>query len=173
APEAPVRFHGLALDAAGRPVPVMNTDEGFVLLFTNPEPPALDQIAANLTAPFPRGLASPVGYPVANPAYLADPALRAKFSRSAYHGTVVWSWQQALLAAGLARQLERKELPPATKDGLRRAQKTLWGAIKATDELRHSELWSWKPVQGRMVAQPFGQGGGDADESNAAQLWST
>jgi hypothetical protein len=78
-----------------------------------------------------------------------------------------------LLAAGLARQLERKELPPGTKDALRRAQRTLWGAIKATDELRHSELWSWTPVKGRMTAQPFGQGGGDADESNAAQLWST
>jgi hypothetical protein len=173
APEGAVRFHALALDGAGRPIPVLNTDEGFVLLFTNPEPPALDQIVASLTAPFPRGLASPVGYPVADPAYLADPAERAKFSRGAYHGAVVWSWQQAMLAAGLARQLERKELPPATKDGLRRAQTTLWAAIKATSELRHSELWSWKPERGRMVAQPFGQGGGDADESNAAQLWST
>jgi len=173
APEAAVRFHGLALDAQGRPIPVLNTDEGFVLLFTNPEPPALDQIAANLTAPFPRGLASPVGFPAADPAYLSEAAVRAKFSRAAYHGTVVWSWQQALLAAGLARQLERKELPPATKAALGRAQTALWGAIKATEELRHSELWSWKPVQGRMVAQPFGQGGGDADESNAAQLWST
>ena len=172
-PLAPVRFHGLVLDGAGKPVAVMNTDEGFVLLFTDPSLDDLQRAADNISAPFPLGLSSPVGLPVANPAYLADPAARARFSRAAYHGTVVWSWQQALLAAGLKRQLERKDVPEPTAAALRRAQTAVWSAIAATDAMRHSELWSWKPVNGRMVLQPFGQGGGDADESNAAQLWST
>jgi hypothetical protein len=172
-PREPVRFHGLALDRAGKPIPVMNTDEGFVLLFTNPAPDYLEQAAENISAPFPLGLRSPVGLPVANPAYLPDAAARAKFSRAAYHGTVVWSWQQALLAAGLKRQLERKDLPLKTYGALHRAEDAVWDAVKATDAMRHSELWSWKPVNGRMELQPFGQGGGDADESNAAQLWST
>ena len=172
-PRAPVRFHGIALDRAGKPIPVMNTDEGFVLMFTDPSPDYLERAAENISAPFPLGLHSPVGLPVANPAYMSDAAARARFSRAAYHGTVVWSWQQALLAAGLKRQLERKGLPEPTTLALRRAEATLWEAIKTADSMRHSELWSWMAVDGRMTLQPFGQGGGDADESNAAQLWST
>ena len=172
-PRAPVRFHGLALDLAGKPIAVMHTDEGFVLMFTDPSSEYLEQAAGNLSAPFPLGLSSPVGLPVANPAYVADAAARARFSRASYHGTVVWSWQQALLAAGLKRQLERKDLPVQTREALRRAEGAVWDAVRATDAMRHSELWSWKAVDGRMELQPFGQGGGDADESNAAQLWST
>ena len=171
-PRAPVRFHALALDGAGKPVPVMNTDESFVLMFTEPSPESLERAAENLSAPFPLGLRSPVGLLVANPAYLPDAAARARFNRLAYHGTVVWSWQQALLAAGLKRQLERADLPERTKLALRRAEAVVWDAVKATDAMRHSELWSWQPVNGRMVIQPFGQGGG-SDESDAAQLWST
>ena len=32
-----VRFHAVALDASGSPVPVMNSDEGFALLFGEPD----------------------------------------------------------------------------------------------------------------------------------------
>ena len=45
--------------------------------------------------------------------------------------------------------------------------------IKKTRELRSSELWSWRYVDGRYEPVPFGQSSGDVDESNAAQLWST
>jgi hypothetical protein len=45
--------------------------------------------------------------------------------------------------------------------------------IENTRELRASELWSWRYVDGRYEPAPFGQNSGDADESNAAQLWST
>ena len=62
--------------------------------------------------PFPAGLMTDVGLLVANPA-LASAELRREFTRFAYHGTVVWSWQQALLAAGLERQLRRADLPAA------------------------------------------------------------
>ena len=44
--------------------------------------------------------------------------------------------------------------------------------IENTRELRASELWSWRYVDGRYQAAAFGQNSGDADESNAAQLWS-
>lgn len=86
---------------------------------------------------------------------------------------MIWSWQQALLAAGLARQLERDDLPDATRAHLRDAQRTLWAAIDATRDLRTSELWSWSYADGYYRMAPFGQSSGDADESNAAQLWST
>ena len=46
--------------------------------------------------------------------------------------------------------------------------------ITKTRELRSSELWSWRYTDdGRYEPVPFGQSGGDVDESNAAQLWST
>jgi hypothetical protein len=39
--------------------------------------------------------------------------------------------------------------------------------------MRTYELWSWAFADGRYRIVPFGQGNDDADESNAAQLWST
>ena len=112
------------------------------------------------------------GLLVANPAF-ADADIQRRFGRNAYHGTVVWSWQQALLAAGLQRQLQRKDLPAATLTRLRSAQQQLWAAIGNTRGMRTSELWSWTYADGRYQPAPFGQSSGDADESNAAQLWST
>lgn len=171
-PRDGLRFDALALDAAAKPVPVLHSDGGFALLFQQPDAQALDAMVAAMTRPFPAGLLTDVGLLVANPAY-ADAGIAAKFGRNAYHGTVVWSWQQALLAAGLARQLQREDLPDVTRTRLHDAQRRLWHAIDATRALRTSELWSWEYSDGRYRMQPFGQGSGDVDESNAAQLWST
>jgi len=99
--------------------------------------------------------------------------LQKLFSRNAYHGTVVWSWQQALFAAGLARQLARHDLPAAVRADLIRAQRVLWSAIEATRSMQNAELWSWSYQAGRYQLRPFGSSAADADESNAAQLWST
>jgi hypothetical protein len=46
-------------------------------------------------------------------------------------------------------------------------------AIRAADEVRGSELWSWSVANGRYWLEPFGQREEDETESNAAQLWST
>ncbi len=113
-----------------------------------------------------------IGLLVASPV-LTGSAVQARFTAAAYHGTVVWSWQQALLAAGLERQLARRDVPAATRDRLRQAQARLWRAISATRALQSSELWSWAYDGGRYRAVPFGAGRQDVDESNAAQLWST
>jgi hypothetical protein len=109
---------------------------------------------------------------VANPVF-ADGARQRQLSRTAYHGTVIWSWQQALMAAGLQRQVARHDLPAATKERLLAARQQLWSVIEGTREMRSSELWSWRFSDGRYRTAPFGQNSGDADESNAAQLWST
>jgi hypothetical protein len=167
-----VRFHAVALDASGAAVPVMNSDEGFALLFGEPGPQALQQAVGNATRPFPAGLMTPVGMVVANPVFCA-PQMQAGFDRHAYHGTVVWSWQQALLAAGLQRQLQRTDLPGPVRAQLLQARKTLWAAIEASHEMIDSELWSWSYSGGRYRIAPFGQAQADADESNAVQLWST
>ncbi|MBV6417441.1 MAG: hypothetical protein CMLOHMNK_02141 [Steroidobacteraceae bacterium] len=165
-------FHAVALDAAGVPVPIMNSDEGFVLLFGEPAPEALDHAVAALMQPFPAGLMTGAGMLVANPVF-APPALQRKFTRDAYHGTVVWSWQQLLFAAGLERQLGRCDLPLAVRAHLAAAQAALWKVIQATRPLANSELWSWQWDGRQFEVAPFGAHRAHADESNAAQLWST
>lgn len=168
----PLRFHALSLSSSGEPIPVMHSDEGFLLLFGDPEPRDLDRIVTTLMRPFPAGLMTGVGMVVANPVFCTH-AMQKLFSRNAYHGTVVWSWQQALFAAGLARQLERHDLPAAVRADLVKAQQTLWSAIDATRSMQNAELWSWSYGAGRYRLRPFGSSAADVDESNAAQLWST
>ena len=167
-----VQFQALSLNADGQPIRVQNSDGGYALLFGKPSPTQLDAEAQLLRRPFPAGLMTPVGMFVANPAF-ATAAEKARFTPGAYHGTVVWSWQQALTAAGLARQLDRTDLPTATRRNLQGAQACLWQAIDATRDMSNSELWSWRYADGRYQVAAFGASGKDADESNAAQLWST
>ncbi|TWB13072.1 hypothetical protein FBZ89_12139 [Nitrospirillum amazonense] len=167
-----VRFHALSLDRDGAPVRVMHSDEGFGLLFRRPDARTLDQVAQGLMRPFPAGLMTGAGMVVANPVF-APPEVQARFTRNAYHGSVVWSWQQAMMATGLERQARRPDLPRATKERLRQAQAALWRAIEATRGLQNSELWSWAYQDGRYQPVAFGASGADADEANAAQLWST
>jgi len=165
-------FPALALDGAGHPIPVMHSDEGFALLFDDLDPARVDEAVTVLLRVFPAGLMTEVGMLVANPAFCA-PSVQASFSRNAYHGTVVWSWQQALFAAGLVRQLARSDLPAAVRAHLAAAQRTLWAAIDATSSVSNSELWSWSHAGGHYQIAPFGSAAADVDESDAAQLWST
>ena len=168
----PVSFPALSLQRSGRPVPVMQSDVGYVLLFGKPAPRTLQRLVATVMRPFPAGLLTGAGLVVANPAF-ASPALAAEFTRNAYHGTVVWSWQQALLAAGLARQLRRTDLPPAVRVHLQNAERALWRVIAATHSMANSELWSWTYGAGHYHIRPFGSASADASEADAAQLWST
>lgn len=170
--DRPVTFKALSLDATGQPIPVMHSDEGFALLFTLPSPPDLERSVAAMMKPFPTGLLTPIGMLVANPVF-ADAEVQARFTSRDYHGTVVWSWQQAVLAAGLDRQLARNDLPASVREHLSKARSQLGSVIDSTRALRTSELWSWAYSNGKYEVVPFGQQGGHADESNAAQLWST
>ena len=170
--EKAIRFHALTLDEAGHKVPVLNSDESFALLFAEPSPVDLERAVDAMMRPFPLGLMTGAGLVVADPVFAAD-GVQARFSRNAYHGTVIWSWQQALLAAGLDRQMARKDLPAPLRTKLQTAKQSLWRVIDANRAYSNSELWTWKPEQGRIVATAFGADAADADESNAAQLWST
>ena len=165
-------FNAISLDEAGRPVPVLNSDDGFLLLFGHPSAAELQTFVGAAMRPFPTGLMTDVGMLVANSAQAA-PEVEDRFGPGAYHGAVVWSWQQALFAAGLERQLARKDLPAATRAALGDAQKRLWRAIDAARATANSELWSWTFRDGRYEVVAFGAGKQDVDESNAAQLWST
>jgi hypothetical protein len=173
--DGPVVFDALSLDAAGAPVPVLHSDVAFRWLFDAPSSAEIVRAARRVFAPFPAGLLTPLGVVVANPAFAADPAVRAAFTPHDYHGTVVWSWQQALLAAGIDRQLARGDLSLAARLALGDAETALWKVIRGTQALGMgtAELWSFRVEEGRFVLVPFGEGHGDADESNAVQLWST
>mgnify|MGYP002083004027 CR=1 FL=1 len=168
----PLTFHALSLDARGAPIPILHSDEGFALLFGAPSPAHVDMAVTATMRPFPAGLLTDAGLLVANPVF-AGPEVQARFSRNHYHGAVIWSWQQATLAAGYEHQLARTDLPAATRRRLVAAQAALWLVITESRTLQSSELWSWDYRDGRFVPVPFGADGADVDESNAAQLWST
>jgi hypothetical protein len=184
-PDGHYRYHGIALDGSGRPLPVMHTDHGFVMEFTSPSEGYLTRVARTISNDFPAGLMSDVGVMVANPALapdslmLTDPkdlrvTLRSQFTNSHYHGAVVWSWQQALLASGIRRQIEREDIAAATRETLKDAECKLWASINAAEAVRAGELWSWAAnAAGELEYRPFGYNLADVDESNAAQLWST
>ena len=171
-PDGDLTLSALALDERQRPIPIVHSDCGFTLLLREPPAEELEPLVRSMLRPFPAGLMTDAGLLVANAAFV-DAEVQRQFTRTAYHGTVTWSWQQALLAAGLARQLRRTDLPAPTLELLRTASDQLWGVIERTHDLRTSELWSWRHVDGRFKPAPFGQNVGDVDESNAAQLWST
>ena len=59
------------------------------------------------------------------------------------------------------------------KELLHTAEMQLWAAIRRAQTMRNSELWSWTFAGGHFHIAPFGANAADADESNAAQLWST
>lgn len=168
----PLVFNAISLDENGRPVPILNSDDGFLLMFGHPSAAELETFVGAAMRPFPAGLMTDVGLLVANAAQAA-PEVEDRFGPGAYHGAVVWSWQQALFAAGLERQLSRKDLPASTRAVLTDAQARLWRAINAARATANSELWSWAFRDGRYQVVAFGAGKQDVDESNAAQLWST
>ncbi len=172
-PAGPLHFDALSLDGQGHPIPVMHSDIGFALLFLDPPAADLNRMLDASFKRFPAGLVTDVGIVVANAAF-ADKPIRDRFGKGAYHGAVIWSWQQAMLAAGLDRQLTRRDLPAATRARLERARRNLWKLIQAVGpESRSSELWSWRFTDGQYQFRALGQGGVVEVEANAAQLWST
>lgn len=168
-----VEFAAVSLTADGTPVPILNSDVGFSLLFGNPTRKELEYILTSIFRPFPAGLITPVGLVVASPAYAKESSLQNMFTRNHYHGAVVWSWQQALLAAGLRRQIERDDLDEVIQEKLIAKEKELWTVINHTRAMGTSELWSWDFANNDYKIMPFGQASGHITESNAAQLWST
>ncbi|WP_095012050.1 hypothetical protein [Tsuneonella mangrovi] len=171
-PNGPLRFQALALDAHGAPIAVLQSDVAFDLLFSDPRPSQIELILASILRPFPAGLMSDAGMLIANPAF-AKADKRAEFTREDYHGEVIWSWQHALVLAGIEHQLARSNLPIATRHDLEAAHRQVTAVVDATRKWRNSELWSWNVLDGHLVPAAFGASDQDADESNAAQLWST
>lgn len=169
--DSDVVFHALALNGNNNlsQVQVINTDDAFRLFLLNTTNQAqltafLNQTASNIRRPFPAGLLTSVGVLVANPAYGVQPVYAANWTTSAYHGTVVWSWQLAMLARGLELQLDRCNHPQppefcadmSVHSNVRVAYNTLWNTIEANSLHLSSEVWSWKYVDGGFQFTPLG-----------------
>lgn len=187
-----VTYYGLALEGNNDidNVDVLNTDDCFRLFLLNTTNDVqlssfLNQSALNILRPFPAGLMTPVGVVIANPALAKEDVLRANFTNSAYHGTVIWGWQLAMLARGFETQLDRchgDAMPAFCKDetvygNVMQAYNALWDNLEQNGEYLAQEVWSWvyrddgfhiTPL-GSLPPPPGVQGG---TESNVIQLWS-
>jgi hypothetical protein len=161
-PGGALTFLALALDSAGKPIPVVNTDPATELfLDTELESArALTDIAPFLRA-YPVGLfVEGLGPLVANDAY-ASPGIWKRFEEDRYHGPrVVWGREVNLLLLGLANRLANQR-SPEIEEALRRSL----AAVNASG-LQHNELWSYE-IQGRRL-KPVRYG-----TSSDVQLWNT
>lgn len=164
--------YGLAINSTTSPevIPLTHTDTAFrhyLLNATDAEQLTtfINASANAILRPFPAGLSTPIGVVVANPALSNNDVLIANFSNSAYHGTVVWSWQLALMAKGFERHLERchgssnvTDIPSSITNAtatpqfcsdkgvytaLKAAYNKLWDIIEHNSEQLESEVWSW------------------------------
>jgi hypothetical protein len=193
--DSDVSYHALALEGNNDLdiVPVMNTDACCRIFFLNGTNQArltnyLNATALSILRPFPAGLMTPVGLVVANPAYSENDAVRQNFTNSAYHGSVVWSWQLVAMVRGLEKQLARcnagtfRRTPdfcsdPVVYANVKKAYNTLWDVIEANREYLSDEVWSWRYKNGRFVQTPLGSmpappGVAGVAESDIVQLWS-
>ncbi|KAI0350022.1 hypothetical protein OH77DRAFT_1431415 [Trametes cingulata] len=190
-----VSFYALSLKEDGSPVEVLNSDMGFNLVYGANLSREFLQHVVDALQPYPRGLLTNIGMVVANPAYDSNMTLIDVLNRAAYHGTVVWSFQQGLMASGLARQLgfcssntssvDANPAPsgsPAPEwcadtafvQSVRDAQTRLWTAIRGAEDEIYSEVWSYDfdnatnsfSVADLASLSPSGT------ESDAIQLWS-
>jgi hypothetical protein len=158
-PRDTLRFLALALDVAGRPIPVVNTDPAtglFLRSFTSTSD------LAPFVRTYPVALfADSLGPLVANDAY-ASPRIWERFRKDTYHGPrVVWGREVNLLLLALADVVADGADPDGRfADALRR---TL-AAVHASG-LEHTELWSYRIEGGRLRPTRYGAG-------SDIQLWS-
>jgi hypothetical protein len=162
-------FLALALDSAGRPIPVANTDPATELFLdaTSPRQPRLDALESFMR-PYPIGLfVDGLGPVVANDTY-APRRVWETFAQDAYHSPrVVWGREVNLLLLGLAHLVDRRAGQPPGPS-VRRATEALRRTLAAVTAsgLEHNELWSYRIESGRLLPTRYGT-------SSDVQLWSS
>jgi hypothetical protein len=158
-------FLALSLDAAGRPIPIVNTDPAMLLLVDSLSSNRTLELIGPIMLPYPWGLfVDDLGPVVANDAYATRDVWEG-FRRDPYHSpTVVWGRDVNALLAGLARQLRAGDVGAQHATPLREAVRQISDAVDRSG-LRHAELWSYKIENGRLVPSRYGT-------SSDVQLWS-
>jgi len=164
-------FLALALDSAGAPIGVVNSDVATRLFLGDPLHGAMDRAVVRrdtrqFVRAYPVGLfIDGVGPVVANDAY-ATPKVWADFVRDQYHAPrVAWGREVNLFLLGVAYQARVGAAGDAEYDReLHDAATKVLGAVEASGF--KSELWSYDFVNGVPRAVRYGSGGD-------VQLWST
>ncbi len=171
-------FLAVALDVAGTPIGVANSDPatGLFLDAGAGMRGAMDAgaISAMLrdvrlfARAYPAGLlVNGVGPAVSNDAY-ASPAVWRAFERDPYHGPrVVWGREVNLFLLGVAGRIAEGRADPGLAPHLpelRAALERVRGAVQASGF--RSELWSYEVRGGRAFPVRYGTG-------SDVQLWST
>lgn len=188
-------LYALSLDANGAAVEIQNSDLGFTLLYANNVSESVLQAVVDALQPYPKGLLTNVGMVVANPAYSSNTSDVDVFANIMYHGTVVWSWQQALMAQGIVNQLGRCGLANETRvdyvettegnaqpawcnttlvQDLQNAQTMLWNSIAGAPDVLYTEVWSpiWSNSTNQFSIGDLGAISPSGTEGDAVQLWS-
>ncbi|HEX7119294.1 MAG TPA: hypothetical protein VF212_10925 [Longimicrobiales bacterium] len=177
-------FLAIALDSAGRPIPVASTDAAMRLFLDaargiGPDAEWLRRALRITLLPYPVGLfLESVGVVATNDAYAGREVWEA-FRRDPYHSpTTIWGREVNLLLLGLAQRIEMAERvaggargPAADGPGaaealageLRVALRRVRRAVEASG-LAHSELWSYRVADGRVVPMRYAT-------STDIQLW--
>lgn len=156
-------FFALSLLDNNTAVEVLNSDLGFVLEYSSNVSSSIIQATIEALQPYPKGLLTNVGMVVANAAYDSNTTAvtAGTFDNAQYHGAVVWSWQQGIMAQGIGRQLALCGLsnttlvaPPvnasqprwcsdqALTSGLLAAQTRLWDSIAGSASVLYTEVWT-------------------------------
>jgi hypothetical protein len=184
----PAEIYALSLMEDASPVETMNSDISFNLMYNDNLPTELMEYTAAALRPFPQGLLTNVGMLIANPAYDTNRTNWEVFTRAAYHGTCVWGFQQSMVVAGLARQLDLCSNPSNTASttapswcsnstliaDLKTAQCNLWNVILGNPDVEFAETWTWtfdNSTQSFVVTSPA-ELTPDSTEADAIQLWS-
>ena len=171
-------FLAVALDAAGLPIGVANSDPATRLFLGDhegavpvPDAAAVPDLLRDVrlfARAYPVGLlVEGVGPAVANDAYASARVWRA-FERDAYHGPrVVWGREVNLFLLGVSRRIAggraERALAPHLPE-LRASLDRVRAAVQASGF--RSELWSYEVQNGRVVPVRYGTG-------SDVQLWST
>ena len=112
-----IEFTALLLDTEGNRIPVMQSDDVFLLLFGQPTLEQYRKIVRPLVRAYPFGLGfwdDDVGFAVSNGAYSPkdNPALKddwknawVKFGPDEYHGRAAWPWVLFALVSGTRDQV--------------------------------------------------------------------
>lgn len=166
----PLKFFAIALDANGKPVPVMHSDTAFSMLYTDPPAEYLPIMLQTYRLPYPYGLDAPAGMFIATAAY-ATPQVQTWFKMRAYHAGI-WSMMQEMEARALTRQRARYDLNANLQGELQRTHFHVWRAISRNADWRPVELWSGRVENGVVLRAAFGTGKNIVAESCLDQFWS-
>ncbi len=158
-----ISFPGVSIDERGKPVPIIHSDDSFVLAFGEPSESYLRDINSHL-----RHLATPVGVPVADARY-ATSKLKEQFDNKKYHGYVSWTMVENMILFGIEHQVLRNNISSETKTELRMTRDFIKHIVTSKAEKADgTEVFSIVFLDGKYEVVPLS---GDA-KSNSNQLWS-